>query len=519
MRFSRVAAIVSVSSILMSGIALAPVQAADDVIPAQVFAMGLAPEETGTPAVPSAYFRLWDMQTSWKDINPAPGQFEWSVLDKRMAQVKKAGAKALLVLGLTPQWAGSSTAGDPRWGVGTASPPADFATYSTYVTEVMKRYGSKISAVEVWNEANLQTFWAGTPDQMADLTQRAQSIIKSISPSTLVLAASTTTRLIGSVKSFFGPYSAALKTRGYPIDAWAIHTYPAANAGPAKRYTDILAWQQVLSNATQADPAALTKQVWDTEINYGLAGPGAIAHADFDAVTSGAFVARTYIDSIRLGIDSTFWYLWTVGNYGLIGVQMHDGTTFTIDPYNRMRQWTFGAVFKGCEDPVEGVVRCFFIKKEPFFIAMSQNDADVSYSKAAALPAQTWSGQELTTAGTITLGVGPVKFTCPGVDKTPCALGANQSNLSSAAQTTSIVIDAMRTANQVNIIGQTSGFDVGASLQSFIKVGNQRKYHRGLAATVDANGGFTWLRNTTKKTMVYFQSGNVKSNVTIIQAR
>ena len=100
---------------------------------------------------------------------------------------------------------------DARWGTASCTPPRSADTYSAYITALMQRYGSQIAAIEVWNEANLQTFWNGSAVQMADLTQRAYQAVKAVSPNTIVLAASTTTRLAGSLRNAFGPYAAALK--------------------------------------------------------------------------------------------------------------------------------------------------------------------------------------------------------------------------------------------------------------------------------------------------------------------
>ncbi len=415
-RISTLALIASVTMVL-SPLA-APANAATTVTPEQ-FSLGLAPEVTTSPGVAAGYIRLWDMAVAWRDLNPAPGVYNWTVMDQRVAQVEAAGAKVLYVGGLTPVWAAANPAdGDPRWGLGSASAPADPSTYGTFMTALMQRYGGRIAAVEAWNEANLKTFWTGTPEQMADLTQRANSAVKAASPGTTVFAASTTTRLIASVRNFFGPYAAALKAKGYPIDGWTIHTYPAANASPVNRFDAIDAWREVLSDSTGADAAALNKAVWDTEINYGLAGPGAIPDQDFDGPTGATYVARTYVDSIRQGISGTFWYLWTAGPYGLIGVQMHTGTTQTIDAYNRVRNWTTGASFNGC-DLAGDVVRCFFLGSEPFIIAMSKSGSPAAWNGSPTLLAEKWDGTAVVPVGTLALDMGPVRILC-GADKSLC---------------------------------------------------------------------------------------------------
>ncbi|MDD2857049.1 MAG: hypothetical protein PHU75_00085 [Candidatus Nanopelagicales bacterium] len=525
MRISRTLAVSAAAVALIAGAIAPAANAADTVVPNAQWSLGLAPEVTTSPGVQGAYIRLWDMKTAWRDINPAPGQFDFSIMDQRVAQVEAAGAKPLIVLGLTPQWAAADpSAGDPRWGAGTASAPANISTYVAYVTAIMQHYGSRVGAIEVWNEANLKTFWTGTPGQMADLTAAAYKAIKSISPGTAVIAASSTTRLFGSVKNFFGPYAAAVKKQGYPIDGWTIHTYPAGNQGPADRYQQILEWQGVLKNATDNDPAAMAKQVWDTEINYGLAGPGAIPKTDFDANGSSQYVARTFVDSQRIGIDATFWYMWTASSFSLLGIQMFTGTTPSITAYNTTRSWLVGATFKGC-DTDGNVLKCFFTKNgEAFFLGMSKNDTPVSYSKAATLNVENWIGQATTPAGTVSLGTGPQKFTCPGADKSACTFGAaaaagattgGAASGSGATAAKSITIRATKgTFNgkkAVIITGKAVGME-GEQVTPFVKLKTERRFTALAPVTVGADGSFTAHRNTSKIATVYVVNNGVQSN-------
>lgn len=39
-------------------------------------------------AKPANYYRLWDMKVAWRDTNPSAGVFDFSILDKRIAQVE-----------------------------------------------------------------------------------------------------------------------------------------------------------------------------------------------------------------------------------------------------------------------------------------------------------------------------------------------------------------------------------------------------------------------------------------------
>jgi len=311
--------------------------------------------------ISAPWYRIWDMKSAWRDVNPAPGVFDWSILDRRIAQVESWGGRPLLVLGLTPQWAAlDPQAGDPRWGAGSASLPADYGDWAAYLTAVSSRYGDRIGAYEMWNEANLKTFWQGSPKQMTQLTAIGYPILKRNSPNAIVLSPSVTTRLSSGARFT----SEFLKADPFvPFDAWTIHTYPAGNAGvsfdgncnadpstgqtpqdcvdgkspllaASQRATDVRQWQQAVVETVGPDSPLLDKQIWDTEVNYGLAGPGIIPGVDWTQEQGVSLVNYTLADSAALGIDNTFWYQFTATPYSLLGVQMTPGSR-TASAYSR----------------------------------------------------------------------------------------------------------------------------------------------------------------------------------------
>jgi len=389
------------------------------------------------------------MKVAWRDVNPSPGVFDWSILDRRIAQVEAWGGRPLLVLGLTPQWAAANpNSGDSRWGAGSSSPPANLDTWSAYVSAVANRYGNRIGAYEVWNEANLKTFWTGSAKQMAEMTRIARDRIKAASPGATVLTPSVTTRLASGGR-FTAEFLEALAEDGVtsldnlPFDAFAIHTYPAGNAGvsfdgscsadPAvftekvsvglppfapstdegvfvrwlksvgelvaadeplfvvsdgtreysiaspesgllqetlveegakvkvgeelailtdgqtpddcvdgrsakdaaqERVADVVQWQQAVLEVGSWGIASIFP-IWDTEINYGLAGPGIIPGVDWSDEQGAELMRYTFADSAALGIDNTFWYEFTAEPFDLLGVQMTPGTPATLAAWSQ----------------------------------------------------------------------------------------------------------------------------------------------------------------------------------------
>ena len=102
------------------------------------------------------------------------------------------------------------------------------------------------------------------------------------------MAPSTTTRLRTSARKFTSGFAGQIpKGQKGPFDAWTIHSYPTGSAGvnfdngtkspraaADKRVDDILNWQNALVDAVGSDSPALDIDIYDTEVNYGLKGPG-----------------------------------------------------------------------------------------------------------------------------------------------------------------------------------------------------------------------------------------------------
>jgi hypothetical protein len=373
----------------------APVATLNVAVPYSAFSVQIAPEVTGPPYGLNAagFNRVWDDACAWRDIETAPGVYDWTNLDARVSQNEASGLQTLYVLGLTPPWIASTGDGDPRYGAGTAAVPADMNAYSTFVSAVAGRYGNRIAAYEVWNEANLKTFWVGTPEQMADMTARAYTAVKGANPNAKVFAASTTTRLPNSIKKFTVPYYVALKNAGWPVDGFAIHAYPSGVSSPVERYQGVLGWRQALMSVAGNDPAVLNKEVWDTEVNYGLAGPGATPKTDFSGAQGAGYIARTYLDSVRLGITSTFWYLYGAAPFSLLGIQMTPNTPETLNGYNTIMSWIGGATYLGTTT-INGVHESRFSRDGKVFTLLSADTEGVPYTSNGPV---------------ITVGINPIK--------------------------------------------------------------------------------------------------------------
>ena len=337
------------ASLAVTGLTAVPAQAVtggpvDDI----AFGMHVPQISQGeTTSVNDGSIRLWDSGVAWGQVEQKKGKYWWNGLDAAIQNANNQGLSIMYVLGSTPKWAASNTKQGTYPNKGAASNPKSIKDWKNWVTAVVKRYGNSIDSYQIWNEANLTTFWQGTPKQMAKLTQEAYKIIRKYDPTAKVVAASTTLRLQSAYKKFFPSYLKELKKLKWPVDVISVHGYPASSGTPADRAALI---QQAQADMKKGKVPA-SKPLWDTEVNYGIAGPGSgNPRRVIDGADAAAWVAQTYLDNIRLGVGRAYWYYW-FNNSNLVGIQMFNGTAGALG-YQTVRGWLNGAFYDCQSGPV-----------------------------------------------------------------------------------------------------------------------------------------------------------------------
>ena len=345
-------------------------------------AVGMQVEGVEVEAWPSAPFgalRLWDNGTAWSQIEVAKGEFKWDNLEGALANAESKGmTDIMMVLGTTPEWA-AKTKNEPVYPPtpGANSAPKNIQDWADWVTAVVTRFKGRISSYEIWNEANLKQFYDGTPEELAEMTKVAYDIIKKVDPDALVVAASPALRLDGRFQDFYPKYLAALKQANWPIDVITLHSYPRGDGNPADR----AALVKVFTDAIAAAGVPADMPVWDTELNFGLAGPGDTPKQDVTGAKAAGWIVRTYIDNLRLGVDRAYWYIWTQKPYDLLGIQAFPGSDgeqgfFAVD------NWVVGSEFGGCTD-TGGAVTCDFTRDGQKSIVAWAETGELPYTAPA----------------------------------------------------------------------------------------------------------------------------------------
>lgn len=318
-------------------------------VPSNLFGMHVlsiagAPINTGATTL-----RLWDAGVSWRELQPNPGAINWAPLDAAVANAQASGVSNILyVLGSTPKWAASGTAAGEVRGPGSASYPSNDAYYLDYAQQVAERYRGRINSFQVWNEADLKDFYSGTPEQLASLTQKVYKVIKAASPTASVGAAGLVPRPGRFGKnSFEDRYFRGLKKAGWPINAFVFSIYPVGPFPDQRgRYLGIARQAMRRNHAPK-------REIWESEANYvSKSGP-------FSAAVARRLVARTYIDSMSLGISRVYWFAWEqqLSYFGIMMTTPAGVPTEAAVAYQTVKGWLNGKRLSSCKNQ-GGVVRC-----------------------------------------------------------------------------------------------------------------------------------------------------------------
>ncbi len=123
-------------------------------------------------------------QVRWGDLELSPGDLNWGMLDGIMAAAQEHQIRVMLSVVTAPDWT--------RPGFGnTHGPPDDLNQFTAFLSKLIDRYPGQISAIEVWNEQNLEREWQASGGLNAakyvEMLSMAYETIKAKDPNIIVI--------------------------------------------------------------------------------------------------------------------------------------------------------------------------------------------------------------------------------------------------------------------------------------------------------------------------------------------
>jgi len=236
----------------------------------------------------SLHAKVVRTEVPWSVMEPrGPSRIDPRALafaDRLVSDAAADGIHVIMLVYSSPCWASSAptallrkctTKGPSQ---ANAWPPSNPASYAAFVAYLAKRYGTRLAAIEIWNEPDQanQFYFAGPnkPQRYAAILRAAYPAIKQANPNVPVLAGS----LVGSNGVFLRAlYAAGIK--GY-YDGLAVHFYnltlaslrsihevQLANGDTKPLWLDEFGWSSCYPlQKTQQEQACVTTQTQATNL-------------------------------------------------------------------------------------------------------------------------------------------------------------------------------------------------------------------------------------------------------------
>jgi hypothetical protein len=118
----------------------------------------------------------------WRDLNPAPGVYDWTAADDMVRVANQTGLDLVVRLDMPPEWA---------W-VDEGPLPFDLPAYADFVEALAARYRGRVLGYVVWNEPNLALEWGrgvAEPWAYVGVLGAAYRRIRAADPGALVVTA------------------------------------------------------------------------------------------------------------------------------------------------------------------------------------------------------------------------------------------------------------------------------------------------------------------------------------------
>jgi len=304
------------------------------------FGMTMTGGEVGAepwPVVNFSGIRLWDSDVPWSQLNPAPGVYDWRLLNIWMNHAKQNGQDIMYCFGRVPAWLSSDPtdrfcANEP----GSCDPPRDLNADGTgtdqgwkdFVTAIATHAAGRIHYWELWNEFPNPKRWhfpKATVQQLVRMGTDARQIIKEIDPTAVIISQSGSLRFNDDcsrweqlLQAGGGSYSDVIAFHGYtqpnglgaPIPETEVgllngHTgkgqpYPCLGTKP--KYNGFYNLLQINN---------LTQPVWDTEGSWAATIAGLT-----DPDEHAGFLVRFYALTAWLNVSRFYWYEWDNSGVG-----------------------------------------------------------------------------------------------------------------------------------------------------------------------------------------------------------
>jgi len=290
-------------------------------------------QDTEWPSIDFGTWRLWDAHVMWSYLEPHPGVYDFSLLDKYVQVAQDHDVDLVMTLDGTPTWASARPLevpmhlGGVRGAAGLAAEPQSLSSWNDFVRTVATRYKGKIHYYEIWNEPMSQPFFTGSPQTMVGIVKSASAVLKQVDPSIKVLSPPVS----GDDKGLSWLESFLRAGGGQYVDIYGFHFYVGGE--PEKGLSKVENARLMLRQFGQD-----SKPMWNTEAGWQVSQLG--------PQVSSQYVARALLLGWPAGLGRYIYYSWDHPQMGI--APNGNMSTPMVRAYGTIEQWMQGAVVTRC---------------------------------------------------------------------------------------------------------------------------------------------------------------------------
>lgn len=286
--------------------------------------------------------RLWDSRTRWQNIEPAPGQYDWSILDRLVTNATEAGLPMMFAFGGTPKWASPSSPPSVYSDDARAAPPDNLDHWARFVRAVAERYRGRIGAYELWDMANHPKFFNSSTDVLVEMTRRANIEISRADPEATVACPTMTELWEPAARRALERFG---ELGGYEhCDVAAVKLHPRSASEPPET---MLTLAHKIEKSLQK--AGVRPPIWSTgpsyESPYDQAVPAELAPD---------YAARFFLTGIYAKYERMYFYNWGNGKIPLVLQPAGGPPTEAARHVEQLHGWLATAKVRSCRQGEQG---------------------------------------------------------------------------------------------------------------------------------------------------------------------
>jgi hypothetical protein len=273
------------------------------------------------------------MDISWDHVEASQGSFEWSNVDAAMDEAARTGLQVLAVLSYTNAWASSGN-GMPGEVHQYAPLETHDAAWGNYVEQVVRRYGDRVVAWEIWNEPDHDNFlrmasgtWAYNHYPAESAVNKKRLEYKHLLEIALAQPALQGKQLTTSGLAEGGNYDAGfrawLQAQNGFLNRFGVASFHCYGYPLYQRLIDVPASYR----ATQSSIGQARWPFWITE--HGINTPGVAA------TTVKTYLIRSFAVALaQPGVEKLFWFR---AGYDPMHMDLLDAAGNTTDAYAALK--------------------------------------------------------------------------------------------------------------------------------------------------------------------------------------